>query len=220
MSIRWIDAAMQHSQAHGNARLVLIVLANNADDETGSCYPGIKYIAHRAGIDERTVRRMLRQLEELGEISTRINASHIGTNLYTINPSILSGVSDCPGGADCPGGGGRLTPKPSVEPSEHIHNAREPKKASLIPEDWEPNEKGRQFALDRDIGIDAEVDKFIDHHRQRGNKYLDWNAAWRTWCRNHRTWADEKRGTDHVPGTDRSQGWAYPTFDVFVTDDA
>ena len=30
----------------------------------------------------------------------------------------------------------------------------------------------------------AEFAQFTDHHRSRGNTMLDWDAAWRTWCRN------------------------------------
>jgi hypothetical protein len=33
----------------------------------------------------------------------------------------------------------------------------------------------------------SEWDKFCDHHRARGNKFKDWMAAWRTWCRNAAT---------------------------------
>ena len=31
---------------------------------------------------------------------------------------------------------------------------------------------------------DTEFAQFTDHHRSRGNTMLDWDAAWRNWCRN------------------------------------
>jgi len=34
------------------------------------------------------------------------------------------------------------------------------------------------------LRIDDELDKFADHHKAKGSKFADWNAAFRTWCRN------------------------------------
>ena len=32
--------------------------------------------------------------------------------------------------------------------------------------------------------IAGELEHFCDHHTARGSVFLDWLAAWRTWCRN------------------------------------
>lgn len=66
------------------------------------------------------------------------------------------------------------------------------KRAAQIPEDWEPDDKGREFARSRgiqDAAVGVEVQHFRDFHRAKGNTFVDVAAAWRTWCTNHSKWA-------------------------------
>ena len=37
-----------------------------------------------------------------------------------------------------------------------------------------------------------ECDKFENHHRAKGNLMADWDAAWRTWCRNWQTYSQQR----------------------------
>lgn len=69
MSIYAISWVLQHSRAVQGDRLVLIALADYANDEGGSCYPSIPKIAAKARLSERQVERCLNQLVELGEIT-------------------------------------------------------------------------------------------------------------------------------------------------------
>lgn len=39
------------------------------------------------------------------------------------------------------------------------------------------------YAKERDLDRD-ELEHFRDHHTARGTTMIDWDAAWRTWCRN------------------------------------
>jgi hypothetical protein len=62
------------------------------------------------------------------------------------------------------------------------------KRKSQVPEDWQPSEKGRDYALAKGMAaadIPHEVGKFRNHHRSRGTLFLDIDAAWRTWSDNH-----------------------------------
>lgn len=52
------------------ASLVLLVLANRHNQETGRCDPSLAMIAEDAGLSERAVRNGLRQLEKEKLIST------------------------------------------------------------------------------------------------------------------------------------------------------
>lgn len=38
------------------------------------------------------------------------------------------------------------------------------------------------------LDVEAETEKFLDHHRSKGNKFKDWNSAWRKWMRNAAEW--------------------------------
>jgi len=44
------------------------------------------------------------------------------------------------------------------------------------------------------VNLDAETEKFLDHHRSRGTTFLDWQAAWRTWMARAKDFAP--RGAD------------------------
>lgn len=62
-------------------KLVLILLANYAD-ESGCCYPSERHLATLAGTSERTVRRCIKALIDLGYIQSK---QRIGkTNLYQL----------------------------------------------------------------------------------------------------------------------------------------
>jgi len=52
------------------------------------------------------------------------------------------------------------------------------------PDDFTLTEERASWA--RDVGIEVawEWNKFKDFHHAKGSRFLDWNAAWRTWIRN------------------------------------
>lgn len=56
----------------------------------------------------------------------------------------------------------------------------------------------RSFALKAEApqaNPQAEFAQFCDHHRSRGNTMLDWDAAWRTWCRNAAKFGAKQRSS-------------------------
>lgn len=67
MSLRAIEWAFTKSQSTGSARLVLLVLADHADQD-GFCWPGWARIAHRTKCGRTTIARALNELEQSGEI--------------------------------------------------------------------------------------------------------------------------------------------------------
>lgn len=52
-------------------KLVLLALADRADDDGGSCHPGQEYLAKKCSMGVRTIRRHLSELEDRGYISRR-----------------------------------------------------------------------------------------------------------------------------------------------------
>jgi DNA-binding Lrp family transcriptional regulator len=50
----------------GNAKLVLLALADECRGTDGLCWPGLKRVAEMVGVEQRTVRRAVEQLEEAG----------------------------------------------------------------------------------------------------------------------------------------------------------
>ncbi len=59
-----------------------------------------------------------------------------------------------------------------------------PTRASAFPDDFTLTDARRDWAARGGIDAAYEFAKFRDHHRARGSVMKDWDAAWRTWCRN------------------------------------
>ena len=67
MSLRTMDRVWTHSRESGARLLLLLALADRADDD-GFCWPGIDELARRARISRRQAQRVLVSLEESGEV--------------------------------------------------------------------------------------------------------------------------------------------------------
>jgi hypothetical protein len=75
------------------------------------------------------------------------------------------------------------------------------------------------------LGIDArfETDKFLDHHRAKGTKFRNWDAAWKNWMRNAGKFAQERgpAGNAGRPGGDRrGSGERYQRHFEHIPDEA
>lgn len=75
--------------------------------------------------------------------------------------------------------------------------------AKRVPAKWTPSDDGLDFALEQ--GMDQpttldQLDQFRDHEFKTPRK--DWDACWRTWCRNWKKWRkDEKDIRDSKPNS-------------------
>lgn len=67
--------------------------------------------------------------------------------------------------------------------------------ATPIPEDFEPDDKLLQWAQANTPAIDprAEVGKFVDYHRAKGNTFKDHRAAFRTWLRKAQEFREQRQ---------------------------
>jgi hypothetical protein len=85
--------------------------------------------------------------------------------------------------------------KPTEEPSEGTpaksrpggSGVRRGKRRTAIPSDYTITAAHLEFADAHGWASSRahdEFEKFSDHHRARGNAFVDWDAAWRTWVRN------------------------------------
>jgi hypothetical protein len=122
--------AWDYSKASGNELLVLLALADIADDN-GECWPSIAHLAKKCRVSSRTVQRSIRALEELGEVvvilgggkastagGTRSNRYRIIVHMPVENEGdILTGSDAGDGGGvtRVPGGGvSPVSPEPSL----------------------------------------------------------------------------------------------------------
>lgn len=62
--------------------------------------------------------------------------------------------------------------------------ARSARTKSKMPDNFSLTARMTEFALDKGLVPESELEKFKDYHRPRENRFSDWEAVWRTWCRN------------------------------------
>lgn len=67
MSFAAIQWVLEHSEAGGSERLLLLVIAHHANEQ-GEAWPGIQRLARSTRKDARWVKRLLRRLEASGEL--------------------------------------------------------------------------------------------------------------------------------------------------------
>ena len=98
MSIEAVSLVLNNSRATGRAKLVLLGIANHLGDH--GAWPSISTLARYANSSERSVKRDIQELVELGELKVEMqNAptkTQYKTNLYWI--TIGSGVTDSASG--------------------------------------------------------------------------------------------------------------------------
>lgn len=236
-----------------NAKFALMALADWADDNGINCYPSVYELAEYMTCSERTVQRLLRELEEGNWIAVVGNAQGGGSSRqYALNvpqmemiaaieharreaekerrrrdrkselnpfvkgcqsvtPDKLSPVTNTTQGvtnttrgvttATLRGdkhdtrGDTAVTPS-TIDPSE-IHQrstivvgadapkpAKPASRATILPDDFQPNETAQQMAAELGLDLQAELAAFCDHHTAKGTTFRDWQAALRTWLRN------------------------------------
>jgi hypothetical protein len=137
--IEWV---LDHSEATGGARLVLIVLAEHAHADGGEAFPSVDTIAHRTRMSRRGVQESLRRLEAEGHIVSD-GVSRKGTKVYRVLMSEQGGADRAPRADRAPAqndaeGGAPRAPEPSVEPSgpngESSARAKAPE--DVVPDDF------------------------------------------------------------------------------------
>ena len=87
MSIKYVLAALEAQIGSSSAKLVLISLADSADNETGKCWPTVRNLCARSELSERAVRDNIQKLEGMGilTIQRRMQDGVNLPNVYVLN---------------------------------------------------------------------------------------------------------------------------------------
>lgn len=86
MSVEIMQEVWDHAPVDQGALLVLLALADCANKDSRTCYPGIDTLSRKTRLERRQVRRCIKKLEQIGIILVRERASPVKTNLYKITP--------------------------------------------------------------------------------------------------------------------------------------
>lgn len=81
-------------------------------------------------------------------------------------------------------------------------NARpkpKPNRAVVLPAGWQPTDRERGIAQETGVNCDREAEAFRDHHSAKGSRFVDWDAAFRTWLRNATKFQAGKRNNAPSP---------------------
>ncbi|EHA6144168.1 helix-turn-helix domain-containing protein [Salmonella enterica] len=195
MSMNLMAKAMSIKVGNPLRKLVLIKLADNANDE-GECWPSYQHIADQCEVSRSTVKSHIRALEDMGLLKREfrrkgeLNQSNVFyltlDNAQQIPPESGGAGADRGGaGADL-GGGAGADPRTyhSFEPVKEPLERK--KKPSSMPEGFSPSASHQKMAEEFGISLQDEFDKFTDHHLSKGSKFIDWSRALNTWIRNAR----------------------------------
>jgi DNA-binding MarR family transcriptional regulator len=114
-----LNTVFAHSRSQGTARLVLLSIADRADDH-GRAFCGAADLCRRSKADRATVFRAVRSLRQLGELTVLPDKGTRGCNRYeiTVNQSQNATSSKTPLVAICNTTSGNLRPKPIRTPNK------------------------------------------------------------------------------------------------------
>jgi len=188
MSIEAVATVLNHSKATGRAKLVLIGIANHLGDQ--GAWPSISTLARYANASERSVKRDIQELMNLGELQVVLQSAPMNgqykTNLYWI--TIEAGVTAQVSRGDKLGKSG-VTPVGTQ--NININHKETKRTATRIPEDFWPSKELLEWHAEHFEEVDwkLETHKFVDYWSSvSGGKGMktDWQATWRNWIRNNK----------------------------------
>jgi hypothetical protein len=184
-------------------KLVLLALADQANDEGRQCWPSVASIGKKSGQGERTVRRLLADLEEKGHL-TRYLRDGTSTQ-YHIHPG-QNGTPDksaeVPKQTKPPA---NLAPKPSRNTNSQKATPSSKARAkpkTIIPNDFRPlveadSRTGKAMAAWPPGELEEQVEHFIDHHTAKQDTSACWQASWRTWVKLGKRFNGKRPANDH-----------------------
>jgi hypothetical protein len=191
MAIEVMSLVLNHSKATGRAKLVLLGIANHQGDQ--GAWPSIATLARYANASERSVKRDIQELVELGELLVEVNAAPVDAqykpNLYWVT---ISGVTDSVSGVTGQVIRGDRLGNSGVTPSGTLTINKTFKetigKKEVFDVDWQPDSELLSKLRDQYPNADllGEVSAMIDYLVAEGKEksVKDMSARFRNWMRN------------------------------------
>jgi hypothetical protein len=178
------------------------ILARYADNETLQAFPSRETLAKRAHCHIKSVDRGIQELIDIGAVlkAHRRNGESYQSNIYTLK-RVGTAVSP---GRDTPDQGVGTGESPGRDTSVHLTRTTElepdnyidaKKNATSIPDNYTPSasiQETFESKYGSVLSYEETVEAFTDFHLAKGSRFKDWDAAFRTWCRNAITFKGPK----------------------------
>lgn len=195
MSFQAMAWAVKQKTGDALGRCLLLTLANYAD-EHGKCWPSLSRLADDCEMHRATVIRKLEALRDLGLVAREQKETPAGTyNVYTLSLTATpSRTEQLPQSHTATPLVAQSDPILSLEPIKEPITKEARKRAAPIPEGF-PFETDIRWTLKEHPKLSPwdEAAKFRDYALAHRKTYADWQAAWRTWCRNAERWSAERK---------------------------
>jgi len=217
MTIKIMNEVWTSSKSEGRARLVLLAIADQ-QGELGA-WPSIATLAKRANASQRSIKRDLAELENLGELIIERQAgegfAQYKTNRYWVNlPGVtdwVTGVTDGATGVTAQVNGGDSSGKLGVTTSGTQTLSRTLKETggktapkpvkengTKIPHDFKPSQKSWDEMATHFTWVDLKLEThaFKDHWNSttKAATKKNWDLTWKNWIRQEAKWSKGKQG--------------------------
>ena len=214
----WRHAILE-SDLPPTTRHVLLTLSCHMNDVGESCYPTIDTLARETGLSKRAVITHIQSANKLGWIKVGehgFRGQRWRSHEYSVGmPASEGGASSSPASIEMVVNlvpeGGEPRSKNSEKVVNDVHSnstvinstgnsrncankSRSPKRATQLPDDFEPNDTNHRVAVEHGVDIHQQLPQFCDYHRAKGSTMKDWHAALNTWIRNAKKF---DRSTNH-----------------------
>jgi hypothetical protein len=184
MSTRVQTWVFLNSEATGNDRLVLLALADEADDDGGSCYPSIQRLALKTRCNARTVRRCIERLEADGALDVeRGGAGRGNVNRYRILLDKGDNLSPLPAGIMGPPGAPLAAEKRGEKGRPGVHQTHKPTNQNTRVEQQTLVEDQNAVSNDHDEDSMRGFDLFWSVYPARNGRKADKPDAVAKWKR-------------------------------------
>ena len=181
MGVEVMAWVFKNSKATPAAKLVLLAIADHQGER--GAWPSERTLARACNMSERSIRRKISELVDLGELEVIVNAAPIEgqykSNLYWVRVDKLGNQ----GGQIGQSGWTNLAGRVDNVVLQTIKNHKR-----TFSEDWKPSDDLVKWALEAnpDLQIESETANMVDYLLASGKAAAvkDMDARFRTWVRN------------------------------------
>ncbi len=219
MSVQATSWVWDHSQAEGNARLVLLAIADGANKQGGRSCQSAKTIGEMCRLSSRSVQRHIALLLESGELVIEGTHGKYHTNIYALPGLSRYDSTDVRQNDVYDSRGSSLRQNEPVATTELCHptpipqdtyvstperdaDKSAPSKGSRMVDGWMPDQKhiDKIKQMRPDIDLNLEHTKFMNYWIAKTGKDAskkDWGRTWENWMLNARV---DKSRQEYKPG--------------------